>query len=116
MVLELSGTLEGGKDHDRINNLVTGDLLYNGYIDVLVDMRNVRKITGPGVGILKTAKRILEKEKCGMSSGGTLKAFGISERLDSMAAIELGRHIEVYDTLRDAFDSYPAPGAYEGIK
>ena len=100
MILEISGKIMGGPDHDRFKEEIT-DLLENGYKDVILDFSGVPWINSTGLGILISGYHSLK------TAEGSLKICGVKERVLSIFYIsQLENIFQVFETCEDAINSY----------
>ena len=59
MVLDLSGKIMGGDDFDLFNNAIH-DLVKDGYVDIVLNLKGVKWINSTGLGLMVTRKLIEE--------------------------------------------------------
>ena len=71
MVLNLSGKIMGGPDHDKFQTEIK-TLISAGHVDILLDMHKVSWVNSTGLGILVSAYHTLKK------NGGQLKICQVS--------------------------------------
>ena len=77
MVLELSGKIMGGPDHEKFQNEIK-TLIAEGSVDILLNMAKVNWVNSTGLGILVSAFHTLKK------NGGQLKIACVSDRIDNI--------------------------------
>lgn len=100
MVLEVSGKIMGGPDHDRFKEEITG-LIGDGYKDVILDLSGVPWINSTGLGILISGFTSLKNAE------GTMKVCNVKERVLSIFYIsQLENIFQVFKTTQEAIDSY----------
>jgi len=90
MILEVSGKIMGGPDHDRFKEEIT-DLVENGYKDIILDFSGVPWINSTGLGILISGYTTLKR------NNGEMKLLNVSDRIES---------IFIVTKLYSVFDSY----------
>jgi anti-sigma B factor antagonist len=100
MVLEVSGKIMGGSDHDRFKEEITG-LIEGGYKDVILDLSAVPWINSTGLGILISGFTSLKNAE------GTMKVCNVKERVLSIFYIsQLENIFQVFPSMQEAIDSY----------
>ena len=100
MVLEVSGKIMGGPDHDRFKAEIKA-LIDEGYKDVILDFGGVPWINSTGLGILISGYHSLRNAE------GTMKICAVKERVLSIFYIsQLENIFDVYPTREEALASY----------
>ena len=100
MILEVSGKIMGGPDHDKFKGEIT-DLVENGYKDIVMDFSGVPWINSTGLGILISGYHSIKNAE------GTMKVCNVRERVLSIFYIsQLENIFEVFPTTQEAIDSY----------
>ena len=100
MILEVSGKIMGGPDHDRFKEEIT-DLIENGYKDIILDFSGVPWINSTGLGILISGYHSLKNAE------GSMKSCCVKERVLSIFYIsQLENIFQVFPTIKEAVDSY----------
>ena len=96
MVLQLSGKIMGGPDHEVFHSEVK-TLVNEGYVDVVLNMSKVNWINSTGLGILVSGFHTLKK------NGGHMKICDVSPRIDNILNVtQLKLVFETFDTEADA--------------
>lgn len=99
MILELSGKLMGGPDHEKVREEIKSNIRA-GFIDYVFDMRGVTWVNSTGLGVLNSANHAVKKE------GGRITACCLSDKLGPVIA----RHIEflfpTYRSLEESLDDH----------
>ncbi|MFO7609980.1 MAG: STAS domain-containing protein [Candidatus Krumholzibacteriia bacterium] len=100
MVLEVSGKIMGGPDHERFKEEIKA-LIEEGYKDVVLDFGGVPWINSTGLGILISGYHSLR------AAEGTMKICSVKERVLSIFYIsQLQNVFQVFPTCQEALDSY----------
>ncbi len=100
MILEVSGKIMGGPDHDRFKDEIS-DLLENGYKDIILDLSGVPWINSTGLGILISGFTSLKNAE------GTMKVCNVKERVLSIFYIsQLENIFKVFPDTKSAVNSY----------
>ena len=100
MVLELSGKIMGGPDHDRFKGEIK-QLIEEGYKDIVLDFAGVPWINSTGLGILISGYHSLR------AAEGTMKVCSVKERVLSIFYIsQLEKIFEVFPDRTAALASY----------
>ena len=100
MVLNLSGKIMGGPDHDKFQTEIK-TLISAGHVDILLDMHKVSWVNSTGLGILVSAYHTLKK------NGGQLKICQVSDRIDNILNVtQLKLVFETYDSCEEALASF----------
>ena len=100
MVLELSGKIMGGPDHEKFQNEVK-TLIAEGHVDILLNMAKVNWVNSTGLGILVSAFHTLKK------NGGQLKICKVSDRIDNILNVtQLKLVFETYEDCEEALASF----------
>ena len=100
MVLEMSGKIMGGPDHDRFKEEIKA-LIEEGYKDVVLDFAGVPWINSTGLGILISGFHSLR------AAEGTMKICAVKERVLSIFYIsQLQNVFAVFPTRAEALASY----------
>ena len=100
MILEVSGKIMGGPDHDKFKEEITG-LIEKGYKNVILDLSGVPWINSTGLGILISGFTSLRNAE------GTMKVCNVKERVLSIFYIsQLENIFQVFETSQEAIDSY----------
>ncbi len=99
-IIELSGKVMGGPDHDKFKNAVT-ELIDGGATNFILDLSGVPWINSTGLGILISGFTSIN------NSGGVMKVCSVKERVLSIFYIsQLENVFEVFETLEEAKNSY----------
>jgi anti-sigma B factor antagonist len=100
MVLELSGKIMGGPDHEKFQNEIK-NLIAEGNVDILLNMAKVNWVNSTGLGILVSAFHTLKK------NGGQLKIACVSDRIDNILNVtQLKLVFETFPTLEEGLASF----------
>ncbi|MBE0567169.1 MAG: STAS domain-containing protein [Krumholzibacteria bacterium] len=100
MVLELSGKIMGGPDHDKFKEEIKA-LIDEGYKDVVLDLGGVPWINSTGLGILISGYHSLR------AAEGSMKICAVKERVLSIFYIsQLQNIFAVFPTRDEALASY----------
>ncbi len=100
MVLNLSGKIMGGPDHEKFMTEVK-TLIANGHVDVLLDMSKVSWVNSTGLGILVSGYHTLKK------NGGRLKICQVSDRIDNILNVtQLKLVFETFNSCDEALASF----------
>ena len=100
MVLNLSGKIMGGPDHEKFMTEVK-TLIAGGHVDVLLDMSKVSWVNSTGLGILVSGYHTLKK------NGGRLKICQVSDRIDNILNVtQLKLVFETFDSCDEALASF----------
>jgi len=96
MVLNLSGKIMGGPDHELFHSQIK-TLVSEGFIDVVLNMSKVNWINSTGLGILVSGFHTLKK------NGGVMKICEVSGRIDNILNVtQLKLVFETFDKEEDA--------------
>jgi anti-sigma B factor antagonist len=100
MVLNLSGKIMGGPDHEKFQSEIKS-LIAAGHVDVLLNLSKVSWVNSTGLGILVSAFHTLKK------NGGQLKICEVSDRIDNILHVtQLELIFETFDKEADALGSF----------
>ena len=100
MVLQLSGDVLGGKDYELFTNLIK-ELVDEGHVDIVLDLKKVRYINSTGLGILVSGLTTLKKNM------GHMKICNLSDRIDRLFSVtSLTTVFPTFETLEDALASF----------
>ena len=100
MVLEMSGKIMGGPDHDRFKAEIK-DLIDKGFSKVVLDFSGVPWLNSTGLGILISGYHSLRVAEGGM------KICNVKERVLSIFYVaRLNEVFEVYGSLDEAVASF----------
>jgi anti-sigma B factor antagonist len=100
VVLNLSGKIMGGPDHEKFMNEVK-TLIAEGHVDVLLDLGGVSWVNSTGLGILVSGFHTIKK------NGGRLKICRVSDRIDNILNVtQLKLVFDTYATVDEAVASY----------
>lgn len=100
MVLNLSGKIMGGDDHDLFHTEVK-TLISEGYVDVVLNLSKVNWINSTGLGVLVSGFHTLKK------NGGIMKICDVSDRIDNILNVtQLKLVFETYETVEQAIESF----------
>lgn len=100
MILEVSGKIMGGPDHDYFKGEIT-ELIEQGYKDIILDFSGVPWVNSTGLGILISGYHSIKNAE------GTMKISAVKERVLSIFYIsQLENIFEVFPTTQEAIDSY----------
>lgn len=100
MVLQISGKIMGGPDHDKFQGEVK-ELIADGHVDVLLNMSKVSWVNSTGLGILVSAFHTLKK------NSGRLKICQVNDRIDNILNVaQLKLVFETFDNCDEALASF----------
>ena len=100
MVLDLSGKIMGGDDFDLFNNTIR-DLVKDGYVDIVLNLKSVKWINSTGLGLMVSAYTSLVKQ------GGRMKVCEVSDRIDNILHVtQLELIFETFEKEADALASF----------
>lgn len=100
MVLDLSGKIMGGDDFDLFNNAIK-DLVTDGHVDIVLNLKGVKWINSTGLGLMVSAYTSLVKQ------GGRMKVCSVSDRIDNILHVtQLELIFETFDKEEDALGSF----------
>ena len=100
MVLELSGKIMGGPDHDKFKAEIT-DVLEHDFRNVVLDFSDVPWINSTGLGIIISGFHSIK------AAQGVMKVCAVKERVLSIFYIsQLENIFEVYPTRDEAVASF----------
>ena len=100
MVLELSGKIMGGPDHDKFKGEIK-QLIEEGYKDIVLDFAGVPWINSTGLGILISGYHSLR------AAEGSMKVCSVKERVLSIFYIsQLEKIFDVFPSREEALASY----------
>ncbi len=100
MVLNLSGKIMGGPDHEKFQNEIK-TLIADGHVDILLNMSKVNWVNSTGLGILVSAFHTLKK------NGGQLKICEVSDRIDNILNVtQLKLVFETFESCDEAMASF----------
>lgn len=100
MVLNLSGKIMGGDDHDLFHTEIK-TLISEGYVDVVLNLSKVNWINSTGLGVLVSGFHTLKK------NGGIMKICDVSDRIDNILNVtQLKLVFETYETVEQAIESF----------
>lgn len=100
MVLDLSGKIMGGDDFDLFNNAIK-DLLGEGHVDIVLNLKGVKWINSTGLGLMVSAYTSLVKQ------GGRMKVCEVSDRIDNILHVtQLELIFETFDKEEGALASF----------
>jgi anti-sigma B factor antagonist len=104
VVLTLQGTLEIGKDTERLQEIVQGHL-QNGDILFLLDLAGVRYIDSSGITAL------IKIHTASKNAGGAMKLLRLTQRVhDVLQITRLSSVFEIYNDPAKAMSSFAAGG------
>jgi len=96
MVLNLSGKIMGGPDHDKFQTEVK-TLISSGYVDILLDMSKVNWLNSVGLGTIMASSTTLS------NAGGELKVAGLQDKARGLFSIaKLDSVFKMYGTAERA--------------
>ena len=99
-IIELSGKVMGGPDHDKFKSSVT-ELIDGGAKNFILDLSGVPWINSTGLGILISGFTSIK------NSGGVMKVCSVNERVLSIFYIsQLENVFEVFATCEEARESF----------
>ena len=99
-ILDLSGKIMGGDDFDLFNNAIK-DLVSEGHVDIVLNLKSVKWINSTGLGLMVSAYTSLVKQ------GGRMKVCEVSERIDNILHVtQLELIFETFDKEADALASF----------
>ena len=100
MVLEVSGKIMGGPDHDKFKEEIK-NLIEQGHRDLILDFEGVPWINSTGLGILISGYHSLK------AAEGSMKICAVKERVLSIFYVsQLEKIFDVYKTREEALGSY----------
>lgn len=100
MVLQLSGKIMGGPDHEKFHSEIK-TLIKEGYVDILLNMAKVSWINSTGLGVLVSAFHTLKK------NGGRLKICEVSDRIDNILNVtQLKLVFQTFESCDEALKSF----------
>ena len=100
MVLDLSGKIMGGDDFDLFNNAIK-DLVSDGHVDIVLNLKGVKWINSTGLGLMVSAYTSLVKQ------GGRMKVCEVSDRIDNILHVtQLELIFETFEKEADALGSF----------
>jgi anti-sigma B factor antagonist len=100
MVLDLSGKIMGGDDFDLFNNAIR-DLVKDGHVDIVLNLKSVKWINSTGLGLMVSAYTSLVKQ------GGRMKVCEVSDRIDNILHVtQLELIFETFEKEKDALASF----------
>lgn len=100
MILDLSGKIMGGDDFDLFNNTIK-DLVNDGFVDIVLNMKGVKWINSTGLGLMVSAYTSLVKQ------GGRMKVCEVSDRIDNILHVtQLELIFETFEKEADALGSF----------
>ena len=100
MILEVSGKIMGGPDHDKFKEEIKG-LIDQGYKNIILDFEGVPWINSTGLGILISGYHSLR------AAEGSMKICAVKERVLSIFYVsQLEKIFDVYKTRDEALASY----------
>jgi anti-sigma B factor antagonist len=100
MILDLSGKIMGGDDFDLFNNTIK-DLVGDGFVDIVLNMKGVKWINSTGLGLMVSAYTSLVKQ------GGRMKVCEVSDRIDNILHVtQLELIFETFEKEADAMGSF----------
>ncbi len=100
MVLELSGKIMGGPDHDKFKGEVN-EILEKDFTNVVLDFSGVPWINSTGLGIIISGFHSIK------ARDGVMKVCSVKERVLSIFYIsQLENIFEVYETRDEALASF----------
>ncbi len=98
-IIQLSGKIMGGPEAGEINNQIN-NLIDQGKIKIIVNMKDVEWVNSSGLGILIGAITTLKNNK------GKLSLINVSERVDNLLRItKLQALFNIYPDLESAIAS-----------
>ena len=100
MVLEISGKIMGGPDHDRFKDEIKA-LVEEGHLHVVLDFSSVPWINSTGLGILISGYHSLR------AADGSMKICNVTSRVMSIFYIsQLENIFQVFPTREEALGSF----------
>ena len=100
MVLDLSGKIMGGDDFDLFNNAIH-DLVKDGHVDIVLNLKGVKWINSTGLGLMVSAYTSLVKQ------GGRMKVCEVSDRIDNILHVtQLELIFETFEKEAEALASF----------
>ncbi|PID78597.1 hypothetical protein CSB20_14365 [bacterium DOLZORAL124_64_63] len=100
MVLQLSGKIMGGPDHDLFQGEIK-QLIADGHVDILLNMSKVSWVNSTGLGILVSAFHTLKK------NSGRLKICEVNDRIDNILNVaQLKMVFETFENCDEALASF----------
>lgn len=100
MVLQLSGKIMGGPDHDYFQGEIK-QLIADGQVDILLNMSKVSWVNSTGLGILVSAFHTLKK------NSGRLKICEVNDRIDNILNVaQLKMVFETFEHCDEALASF----------
>ena len=100
MVLEISGDITGGPDYELFTTEIK-NLVEEGFVDVVLDVGQVRFINSTGLGILVSGLTTVKKNM------GQMKVCNLNDRIDRIFQItSLTVIFPTFDTREEALASF----------
>lgn len=100
IVLQLSGKIMGGPDHEYFQTEIK-KLIAEGNVDILLNMSKVSWVNSTGLGILVSAFHTLKK------NGGRLKICEVNDRIDNILNVaQLKMVFETFEACDEALASF----------
>ena len=95
-IASISGKLMGGKETAEFNKYISG-LQYNGTVNLILDLSNVRWINGAGIRALITSDASFKR------SDRTIKFVNLSPKVKEVLTFtRLSSVLDIYDSVEDA--------------
>ena len=99
VVLSLSGKIMGGPEASEINGKIN-QLIDDGKLKILIDLKEVEWMNSSGLGILIDAVTVLK------NNNGTLRLVNVSDRIKNLLKItKLDTVFDIRDSIDDAKES-----------
>ena len=99
VVLSLSGKIMGGPEASEINGKIN-QLIDDGKLKILIDLKEVEWMNSSGLGILIDAVTVLK------NNNGTLRLVNVSDRIKNLLKItKLDTVFDIRDSIGDAKES-----------
>lgn len=103
MVLQVGGNIMGGQGHEELRDEVR-QLIDEGHVDVLLNLKGAKWINSQGVGSIVAAYSSLQKD------GGRLKVCSVPDRVWTVFVVSrLNEILEVFDTETEALRTFAKP-------
>lgn len=100
MVLEINGDIMGGSDYELFTTEIK-KLVEEGFVDVVLDLGQVRFINSTGLGIMVSGLTTLKKNT------GQMKVCNLNDRIDRIFSItSLTTIFPTFETRADALASF----------
>jgi anti-sigma B factor antagonist len=100
IILSLSGKIMGGPEASEINGKIN-QLIDDGKLKIVIDLKEVEWMNSSGLGILIDAVTVLK------NNNGTLRLVNVSERIKNLLKItKLNTVFDIRDSMNEAKTSF----------